>query len=385
VGVAPAPVGATPVGTTEGTHVTIASVARVAEASLQVVADLQLPNGAYPASPDFVAYRGYCWFRDGSFIADGMSAAGAPASATRFFGWCAATIGQHADRMTAAVEAARAGTPLDDEAMLPARFTFDGGLGLDPWWDFQLDGYGTWLWALVAHLRRHHLPAEPYLPAVRLTVDYLVSSWHRPCFDWWEEHAERVHVSTLGCIGAGLEAVLAADLLDDGRASGARAAASGIRTLVRSQGTVDGHLTKWVGRSDVDGSLAALVAPLGWISPDDPVATATVAAIEDTLADDLGVHRFADDVFYGGGRWPLLTAFHGMARLAIGDEAGARADLDWIASTATDEGLLPEQVSDRLIVPDALPRWTERWGAVATPLLWSHGEYLRLWDALGRP
>ena len=103
------------------------------------------------------------------------------------------------------------------------------------------------------------------------------------------------------------------------------------------------------------------------------------------VADDLGVHRFAADVFYGGGRWPLLTAFHGMARLAIGDEAGARADLDWIAATATDEGLLPEQVSDRLIVPDALPRWTERWGAVATPLLWSHGEYLRLWDALGRP
>lgn len=364
---------------------TIASVARVAEASLRVVTDLQLPNGAYPASPDFVAYRGYCWFRDGSFIADGMSAAGEPESATRFFGWCVATIERHADRMTAAVEAARAGTPLDDDEMLPARFTFDGGLGLDPWWDFQLDGYGTWLWALVAHLRRHHLPADPYLPAVRLTVDYLVSSWHRPCFDWWEEHAEHVHVSTLGCIGAGLEAVLAAGLLDDERASSARAAASDIRALVLSQGTVDSHLTKWIGRNDVDGSLSALVAPLGWIPPDDPVAAATVAAIGDTLADDLGVHRFADDVFYGGGRWPLLTAFHGMARLAIGDEAGARADLDWIVSTATPDGRLPEQVSDRLIVPDALPRWTERWGTVATPLLWSHGEYLRLWDALGRP
>lgn len=360
-------------------------MARVAEASLQVITDLQLPNGAYPASPDFIAYRGYCWFRDGSFIADGMSAAGADESATRFFHWCAATIERHADRMSAAIEAARAGSPLDDEAMLPARFTFDGGLGLDPWWDFQLDGYGTWLWALAAHLRRHDLPAEPYLPAVRLTAEYLVSSWDRPCFDWWEEHSEHVHVSTLGCVGAGLEAALAAGLLDDELAGRARAAAHDVRELVRTKGTVDGHLTKWIGRNDVDGSLSALVAPLGWISPDDPVAVGTVEAIERTLADETGVHRFADDVFYGGGRWPLLTAFHGMAKLAVGDEVGARADLEWIVSTATEGGLLPEQVSDRLIAPDSLPQWTERWGSVASPLLWSHAEYLRLWDALGRP
>ena len=39
--------------------------------------------------------------------------------------------------------------------MLPTRFTFDGQPGSDPWWDFQLDGYGTWLWAVHAHAARH--------------------------------------------------------------------------------------------------------------------------------------------------------------------------------------------------------------------------------------
>ncbi len=364
---------------------TPAPAARVAQTSLQVVRDLQLGNGAYPASPSFSAYRGYCWFRDGSFIADGMSAAGAPESATRFFGWCAETIERHAERMTAAVAAARRGAPLPDEQMLPARFAFDGGLGTDAWWDFQLDGYGTWLWALAMHLDRHSLPTDPWRGPVNRTAEYLVTSWDRPCYDWWEEHADQRHTSTLGCIGAGLEAVAAAGLLDDSVAGPAKLAAEQIRALVAERGTLDGHLTKWLGRPDVDASLAALVAPLGWLDPADPVAVGTIAAIDAALVDDVGVHRFADDVFYGGGRWPLLTAFHGLAKLAVGDEAGARAALDWVVATANRAGLLPEQVSDRLIAPDAIATWVDRWGPVALPLLWSHGEYLRLWDALGRP
>ena len=360
-------------------------LARIVTASLQVITELQLPNGAYPASPDFSAYRGYCWFRDGAFIADGMSAAGLPESASLFFDWCAATVAGHADRMGEAIDAARLGEPLPDEEMLPARFTFDGELGADPWTDFQLDGYGTWLWALVAHVERHELDPAPWRDAANLTAQYLVASWDRPCYDWWEEHAEQVHVSTLGCIGAGLEAVLRAGLLTPSLADDAHATAVAIRELVASRGTVDGHLVKWLGRDDVDGSLSALGAPLGWLDPADPLAVGTVTAVEAALADEGGVHRFADDVFYGGGRWPLLTCFLGLAKLATGDRAGALRALEWAGSTASPDGLLPEQVSDRLIAPDALPGWVDRWGPVAAPLLWSHGEYLRLWVALGRP
>ena len=48
--------------------------------------------------------------------------------------------------------------------MLPARFTFAGEDGTDEWWDFQLDGYGTWLWALVEHLERQRPPALDQAP-----------------------------------------------------------------------------------------------------------------------------------------------------------------------------------------------------------------------------
>lgn len=357
----------------------------LATSSLDVIVGHQQPSGAYPASPTFSAYRGFCWFRDGSFIADGASAAGAAASADSFFDWCAGTLAQHAGTVAAVVAGARDGHPVPDDQMLPARFGFDGSIADDDWWDFQLDGYGTWLWAVVEHARRHGRDLGRWAGAIDLSVDYLVASWRRPCFDWWEEHSEQVHVSTLGCIGAGLEAVLTAGALDGDRARRAQQAAAQIRALVAERGTVDGHLTKWFGRTDPDASLCALVGPMRWLDPTDPVAAGTVRAVRTSLAVDGGVHRFGDDVFYGGGQWPLLSCLLGEGLLATGDAPGARAELDWAASTATADGLLPEQVADHLLAPAHRAEWVERWGEVATPLLWSHGQYLRLWHDLGRP
>ena len=68
---------------------TLAQANPLVGSSIQLIESLQDPTGAYPASPTFSAYQGYCWLRDGSFIADAMSAAGRFASAEAFFGWCA--------------------------------------------------------------------------------------------------------------------------------------------------------------------------------------------------------------------------------------------------------------------------------------------------------
>lgn len=348
---------------------------------------LQDDSGAYPASPTFSAYRGYSWFRDGSFIADAASVAGLSqpalaASAERFFGWCSRTIEGLAPGIDAIVAAQEAGEPLPDAAMPPTRFRFDGSAGDDHWWDFQLDGYGTWLWALDAHATRHGSDAGPYASAVALSVRFLLSTWHRPCFDWWEEHDEHRHVSTLGCVGAGLEAAVRLGVLPAGLAERASAAAARIRELVLDEGVRDGHLVKWLGSGDVDGSLSALVAPIGWIDPASPLARATLDAVHRDLEVDGGVHRFRDDTFYGGGQWPLLSCFLGLAELAAGRRDEAERLLAWARSTATEEGWLPEQVGRHLLAPERETEWVERWGTVATPLLWSHAMVARLVAAL---
>jgi GH15 family glucan-1,4-alpha-glucosidase len=251
--------------------------------------------------------------------------------------------------------------------MLATRFTFAGEEGSDDWWDFQLDGYGTWLWALAEHARRHALDLERWRSAVELTVDYLLVSWQRPCFDWWEESAERVHVSTLGCIAAGLEAV-----------GGADRAVADIRALIATEGTVDGHLAKWLGSAEVDASLLSVIAPLGVVPASDPVGEATIAVVEAELAVGGGVHRYRADTFFGGGQWPLLSCFLGLAFEASGDRERALDQLAWAAATADGAGAMPEQVDGHLLDPSREQEWVDRWGPVARPLLWSHAMYIRL-------
>ena len=95
------------------------------------------------------------------------------------------------------------------------------------------------------------------------------------------------------------------------------------------------------------------------------------------------MHRFVADTFFGGGQWPLLTCFLGLAQAAAGDRESARRALDWAAQTATTDLMLPEQVDDHLLDPSYQQEWIDRWGTVATPLLWSHAMLLRLAAELG--
>lgn len=349
--------------------------------SIRLILDLQDASGAYPASPTFSAYRGYSWFRDGAFIADAMSAAGEHASAERFFDWCDGILVDRRERIGRIVSAAAAGNPVPDAEMLDTRFRFDGTPGDADWWDFQLDGYGTWLWALAEHLRRTGGSIQRWRDGVDLSVDYLVSSWHRPCYDWWEEHTEHVHVSTLGCIAAGLDAVSGA--LDAARATAVREVVTRIRALIAERGTVDGRLTKWLGSDGLDASLLALVSPMRLYPTADPVGAATVEAVQATLSVDGGVHRYLDDTYYGGGQWPLLSCMLGLARADAGDRDGALALLRWAESTATGDGDLPEQVDWHLLAPEREQEWIDRWGPSACPLLWSHAMYVRLAVELG--
>lgn len=359
-------------------------IQRLADHSLSLITGLQTAEGAYPASPSFSAYVGYSWLRDGSFIADGASLAGAVTSATRFYDWCARTLEGRADQIRTIVQQSGEGTPPGGEHMLPARFTFSGEDGTDDWWDFQLDGYGTWIWALGEHLDRHDLDGDAYRDAVALTVDYLVASWQRPCYDWWEEHAEHVHISTLACIAAGFEAALRLALVAGERAARVEVELAAVRARILSDGVKDGHLIKWVGSTAVDGSLASAIAPLGVVDASSSVARRTIEVLETHLTVDGGTHRYLGDTFFGGGQWPLLSCFLGLAHDAAGDRTRANELFDWAAATAASSLDMPEQVDHHLIAPGMRQEWIDRWGPVATPLLWSHAMLLRLGIQLGR-
>lgn len=362
-----------------------ADVSAMVKSGIELILEQQDPGGAYPASPSFSAYAGYCWFRDGSFIADAMSAAGQIESAERFFDWCSNVLTSRAARIHHIVSESLAGRPPADENMLPTRFTIDGAEGNDEWWDFQLDGYGTWLWALAEHSARHGRPLERWSNSITLTIDYLSASWQRPCYDWWEESAQHVHVSTLGCLAAGLEKISHTGWKEQPSADLAGSTAEQIRRLVQQDGARENHLTKWLGTTAVDASLLTLIAPMNFLAPHTPLANGTIAAIEEQLTVGNGVHRYLADTYYGGGQWPLLSCFLGLAHTAAGNQGRAHELLNWAASAARENEELPEQVQAHLLAPDHLQPWIERWGPSASPLLWSHAMFVRLAIALDMP
>lgn len=355
---------------------------RLVARSLEIIEEHQASTGAYVACPTFPTYH-YSWFRDGAFIADAMSRHDRVRSADAFHRWAASIILGRRDRITDLVARGRAGEPVGPGEHLHTRYTLDGHEGEGFWENFQLDGYGAWLWALRQHHDRHGAcPVGP--EALALTVDYLATFWHEPSYDWWEEHLEHRHTSTLASIWAGLHACADWPQLDATTRRIAAATADRICELVDTQAVVDTSLTKWLGSNAVDGSLIACLTPFEMYAPDHPVARATVARVEAELAP-AGVYRYLDDVYYGGGQWVLLAAFLGWHHARAGDRDRAEQLLDWIIDQADTQGDLPEQVADDLLHPEHLEPWQDKWGPSARPLLWSHAMLLDLVHALDTP
>lgn len=212
------------------------------------------------------------------------------------------------------------------------RYTLDGELDTSDWPATQHDGWGLWLWAAREHCRRHGRPHR-WGAAAAATAKHLEAVRYEPCHDWWEER-EGVHAATLACVAAGLE-----DDLD----------------VSRAEERLDASLLvlPFLGFGDVD--VGPLVSPGG------------------------GVHRHADDTYYGGGEWIMLTAMLGLA-----EPARARDCLAWCAAHATAEGFLPEQSQDHLLAPEHYEPWVAKWGPPPCPLLWSHATVLTLLDRLDR-
>lgn len=364
------------------TRIDRSRLSRLAQRSVTVIRANQAPSGAYLASPAFPVYR-YSWLRDGAFIADAMSRAGDVASAEAFFGWCARVVGDRAERIEALIARRAAGDPIERSEFLPTRYTIDGDESAEDWTEFQLDGYGAWLWALDAHAGRHDRSVEPWLAGAELSARYAAAFWDHPSYDWWEEHPDRVHTSTLAAICAGLRAASTWPGLAAGCRSDFAGRADAIRDAIIEDGGRIGHLAKWIGADAVDASLIAVATPFDVLAGDDPLMTATVARIEAELVHGAGVHRYLEDTYFGGGEWVLLAAFLGLHQARTGRTEAAQLALDWIADQATPAGDLPEQVSGHVLEPAQLEPWIERWGPIATPLLWSHAMYLSLAIELG--
>ena len=342
--------------------------------SIEVLKAGQAASGAFIASPSFTVYR-YAWLRDGAFCAHALDVVGEHDAAEAWHRWVVRSIEAHRPMITSATARVASGETPPPEAMPPARYTLDGALELpeddDPWPNFQIDGYGIWLWALDQHLADKALP-DALVPTVALVAEYLQASWRLKCFNCWEMFDGGEHASTLGAVYAGLSA--ARRLLDDELWG---AAASEVKTELLERYVAGGRFKRGAEDSRLDASLAWLSVPFDVVSIDDPLIQATIEGIRRELTGPAGgVYRFRGDTYFGGGEWLLLTSSLAWHDALAGNADGATACQHWVRAHALPNGDMPEQVTDASLDPSMVAPWVERWGAVATPLLWSHAMYL---------
>ncbi len=137
--------------------------------SIEIILENQSPTGAYYACPNFPTYR-YSWFRDGSFCAYALDLFEQNESANCFYQWSIGTINRYQNKLQHCIQQATAGIPPTLETAIHARFTPDGEEIPGHWGNHQLDGLGTWLWAICEHINRTTtLPRlTEWLPASRI-------------------------------------------------------------------------------------------------------------------------------------------------------------------------------------------------------------------------
>jgi GH15 family glucan-1,4-alpha-glucosidase len=345
---------------------------RLYQSSLEIIRANQVAN--------FRVYD-YSWFRDGSFIANAMVLAGDLVSARKFHQWAAVIIVDRAPRITQLLAKNRAGAAIELNEHLECRYTADGEEGSEPWTNFQLDGFGSWLWSLKNFAASGAQISEQMMEASQIITPYLCEFWSLDSYDWWEENFGHQHVSTLGSIGAGLLSFCEMPWANAALKARAAEQCVIIKEIIQENGTQEGRLTKWIEGDGLDSSLLSLFSPFNFFESRSSIGQNTIAAISTQLGVG-GTYRHKEDSYFGGGRWPLLSCFLALAFIDLGDLDQATYILNWVASTSNLNMELPEQVDGDLLFPEVRQEWISRWGEPAIPLLWSHAMFIHLYVKL---
>ncbi len=149
--------------------------------------------------------------------------------------------------------------------------------------------------------------------------------------------------------------------------------------------------------ADVVSPDALALVRFGLRAADDPRILNTIKVIDKVLKVDLPQgplwHRYTDDGYgeqadgspfdgVGIGRaWPLMTGERAHYELAAGRVEEAERLLETLEKSANESGFIPEQCWDS----DDIPAWAlvkGRPSGSAMPLVWAHGEHIKLLRSL---
>ncbi|MBI9103954.1 MAG: hypothetical protein JEY99_16170 [Spirochaetales bacterium] len=345
---------------------------KLRQRSEEIILENQTAGGAILACPSFSQYN-YSWFRDGAFIAFAMIRIGKLDEAERFLSWGNRVVISSRGKIEALEQKLDRGGEVQIRDFLGARYTAEGEEDQTDWPNFQIDGYGTWLWCMAEYMMESDLAELPseWREGAELSIKYLKMVWMMPNSDCWEEFPEEVHPATLACIYGGLKGIspwLTGMKLET--------FIQDVRNFVYGNLNEEGYFPKYIGSDLVDSSLLWIALPFGLADVNDPVMMKTAALIEEQLLEEGGVKRYSEDSYYGGGQWIIHSCWLAWYYFETGRENEADSLLEWVVRQQKEDGSLPEQTTDITNEPPMVRVWEQRWGTIATPLVWSHAMFL---------
>ncbi len=332
------------------------------EESVKVIKDCCLSNGAIVAAnpkkryyPKQAKNYRYVWPRDGAYICVALNLIGIRDVQEKFFKWC---------------------IKAETKGLFYEKYFVNGKKARH---NFQPDQTGTLLWAMHDFYKENKEDANKFKKAITKSADALCEIWSRDHFnvitqDLWEERycfpdlKENFAYSLAACY-RGL--MCANELFPKKR--WIKTANEMKKTLLKQKR----YFSRSSGKlrdKEVDASLLGLVWPFDIVKAKDNKIKNTVKIMEQTIAKDYKVYRYANDRYdgwmhkkhqrkKGAGYWPLLNFWMAIYHIKAKDRQKASKYYNKILKDIKDNHI-PEQIFNNSVQKGV------------KPLCWSHAMYI---------
>ncbi|MHB8157918.1 MAG: glycoside hydrolase family 15 protein, partial [Desulfocucumaceae bacterium] len=324
-------------------------------------------DSSYAASGGY----GYCWPRDGMFVAVALDEAGYHLKAEKFYSFAARVQ--------------------KEDGSWHQRYFVNGDWA--PTWGAQIDQAGAILWGYRHHynLTKDSAFLKAVWPSARSGANYLVKSiWpnglQMPAMDIWEDEFAQSTYSSAAVYGGLRAAAELASLAGDALSAElwsktAESLRKSIINLLWSDETgsfiksCNRRVSQWdydrenaiSADKRLDIAVLGICFPFGVLPPGDKMMASSAEAIEKGLKNGKvgGLHRYGGDCYAGGNPWVLAALWMSIYKSLLGQRESALEYLEWVHANAAPTGLLPEQVHRE----NGGPAWV-------LPLNWSHAMYV---------